>query len=296
MNVFDNIILNVRMPRTLCSLLIGAGLSICGCAMQGMLKNPLADGTTLGVSSGASVGAILALCIPSIVPVIAVVTGQFLLIVLSIIFSILSFIAIFILSVSLNSRMDNNTIILVGIIFTMFCSSIISIFVTFFPENAKTLMFWMMGSISGVNYIHVLILIISFIVCFTLIYLNSEKLNIISLGDTKASSLGVNVEQTKIIIMLAVSVVVGICVSISGTIAFVGLIVPHFCRKITGHNLKKLTPFTAVFGGWFLLLADFISRTLIYPLELPIGIITSIIGVVVFVLIFFSTKNRRANV
>lgn len=137
----NNLLTDIRAPRTICSALIGAGLSACGCVMQGMLKNPLADGTTLGVSSGASIGAIMALCGLPFIAVGVEFFGQLFVVLISILFSIISFLVIIIVSFSINRKLNNNTIILVGIIFTMLCNSVISIFVTFFPESAKTYMF-----------------------------------------------------------------------------------------------------------------------------------------------------------
>lgn len=142
------------------------------------------------------------------------------------------------------------------------------------------------------NYLNVVILLTTFISTGIVFLIKAKDINVLSLGDAKATTLGLNVRKIKIVLMLAVSAMIGVCVSMSGMIAFIGLIVPHLCRKLVGQNCVKLLPVTMIFGAWFLVLCDILSRFIIYPKELPIGIITSIVGVVVFVLIFYQNRNR----
>lgn len=148
-----------------------------------------------------------------------------------------------------------------------------------------------MGSTAAASFEDCILLGIVFVVCASVLLFKSNELNTFALGEENASHLGVNVKRDKLIIMIAVSILIGACVSVSGTIGFVGLIVPHISRMIVGANHKKLMPFTISFGATFLMLADLLSRTIIAPKELPIGVITSLIGAVVFVVIFY--KNRK---
>ena len=278
---FDfDIITSLRMPRVICVCLIGASLSICGVAMQTLLKNPLADGSTLGISSGASIGA-----------VVAIILGGSFIFPFAVITAFLSLLLILFLTKKFDPGLNTNTIILVGVVFSMFSTSIISLLIALFPENLRSITFWTMGSVVGVDYAKCIVLGIAFVVCGAVIYRFSNELNILSVGEENARNLGVNVGLVKIVVMVVVAVLIGVSVSIAGTIAFVGLIVPHICRFIVGTNAKKLMPASIVFGSTFLMLCDLISRTVVIPRELPIGVITSIIGAVVFVIVF--TKQRK---
>lgn len=287
-----SVLFDVRLPRVLAVGLIGAILSICGVAMQGLLRNPLADGTTLGVSSGASLGAVIAIVALSIFPTQLFAFGNACVIIFSMAFSFLSFILIMSLSYKVDSRLSTNTIILVGVVFSMFASSFVSLLVSLFPENAKTITFWTMGSVAGIGIDKCAMLFAFLLIGFIVLFVNSTELNTFAIGEENASHLGVNVRKTKFIIMIIVSVLIGACVSVSGTIGFVGLVVPHISRLIIGPNHKKLLPFSLFFGSSFLMLTDLLSRTIIAPKELPIGVITSLIGAIVFAIVFY--KQRKA--
>lgn len=290
-NTFKNVIFDVRLPRVVCVALIGAMLSICGAAMQGLLRNPLADGTTLGVSSGGSLGAVIAIILSSLFPFVATSSGKLFSVAFSMLFSFLSLILIINLARKVDARLSTNTIILVGVVFSMFASSFISLLVSLFPQNAKTVTFWTMGSVSGANIEDCFILIPFFVIGSLLLVLKSKELNIFAIGEENASHLGVDVRKSKLTIMIIVAALVGVSVSVAGTIGFVGLVVPHICRMIIGPNHKKLLPFTIFFGASFLMLTDLISRIIIAPKELPIGVITSLIGAIVFVIIFYRQRK-----
>lgn len=150
-----------------------------------------------------------------------------------------------------------------------------------------------MGSTAAASFEDCILLGAVFIVCASVLLFKANELNTFALGEENASHLGVNVKRDKLIIMIAVSVLIGTCVAVSGTIGFVGLIVPHISRMIVGANHKKLMPFTIFFGATFLMLADLLSRIIIAPKELPIGVITSLIGAIVFVSIFI--RNRKGS-
>ena len=149
-----------------------------------------------------------------------------------------------------------------------------------------------MGSTASASYTDCIVVGVFFVLCSCVLIAKSNELNTFAIGEENASNLGVNVKRTKVLIMVAVSILIGACVSVSGTIGFVGLVVPHITRILVGPNHKKLLPATILFGASFLMLTDLLSRTIISPKELPIGVITSLIGAVVFVVVFY--KGRKA--
>ncbi len=282
------ILLSVRLPRVLCALLIGASLSVAGAAMQGLLHNPLADGSTLGVSAGASLGAVLAIAMGLSVPWFPL--GG--VIALSMAFAFGSLLLILFLAHRLDPALSTNTILLAGVVFSMFANSAVSLIVTFAGERVRSILFWTLGSLAGRSYGDALALFAAFIVCGGALFLSANELNAFSLGEKSALYIGVDVKRAKLVILAASSALIGVCVSVSGTIAFVGLIVPHMVRRLSGPNHKRLLPAAACFGAVFLMLADLAARTVLSPLELPVGVVTSLVGTIVFLVIFSAARKR----
>ena len=283
-----SIILSVRLPRVLCVALSGTSLSLAGAAMQGLLKNPLADGSTLGVSSGASLGAVIAIAFSVSLPTLPFAGTM----VLAIFFAFFSLVIILALSYKLDHSLSTNTIILIGVIYSMFVSSAMNIIITFAGDKARDITFWTLGSLQNSSYQSACILAVTLLICGLILFLHSTELNAFAVGEDNARHIGVDVKKTKLIILVTVSVLIGVCVSIGGTISFVGLVTPHMVRMIVGPNHKRLLPACAFCGAIFLLLADLIARIILDPIELPIGVITSLVGAVVFVVIFYKSKKR----
>lgn len=283
-----SIILSVRLPRVICVALTGASLSICGGAMQGLLRNPLADGSTLGVSSGASLGAVIAIAFGIRMPSFPFAGTM----VMAVIFAFLSLIIILTLSYKMDFSLSTNTIILIGVIYSMLVSSILSLITAFASDRVKQITFWLMGSLSGSSFENSLVLLAALVVFGGTILLYARELNAFAVGEENARHIGVNVKRVKFIIMIAVSGLIGVCVSIGGTIGFVGLVVPHMVRMITGPNHKRLLPASLFGGAIFLMLADFVARILLSPLELPIGVVTSFIGAILFICIFYNSRRK----
>ena len=281
-----SILLNVRLPRVLCSGLSGAALAVCGCEMQGLLRNPLAEGSTLGVSSGAALGAVLALFLGMQAQTAAL---------LAMAFAFVSFLVILGLAFSLDKSISTNTIILVGVIFSMLCSSVLSLIITFAGEKLKTITFWTMGSLAGSTYRDVLLLAAALLLCGIVLCMNATELDAFAMGEENARHIGVNIRRTRLTVMAAVSVLIGVCVSVGGTIGFVGLIIPHMVRMCTTPKHQRLLPLSMLCGALFLMLTDLLSRTLLSPRELPIGVITSLIGAVTFFFIFFRSRRSGAR-
>ena len=286
-NIAKNIILNVRLPRVLCVTLSGASLSLCGAAMQRLLRNPLADGSTIGVSSGAALGAVIAMATGFTLPG----SSYGGVMICAMLFAFGALVLILSLAYTLDRSLATNSIILIGVIFTMFISSIISLIITFASDHTRSLNFWTLGSFSGVNYDQVKLLCLALIICGGILLSLCRELNAFAIGEDNARHVGVNVKRIKLIVLITISVLIGVCVSISGTVSFVGLVMPHIARMLVGPNHKRLLPASLFSGAIFLLLADLTARTLLSPIELSIGVVTSLVGAVAFVIIFYRTRK-----
>lgn len=287
--VAQSIILNVRMPRVINVALMGASLSLCGAAMQGLLRNPLAEGSTLGVSSGASLGAVLALAFGMSFPG-AAYAGTMM---MAMVFAFLSLLLILSLAYALDRSLATQSIILIGMIFSMFASSIMTLILSFAGEKVRSITFWTMGSLSGTQYSHARILGTALLVCGGVILAHARELNAFAIGEENARHIGVHVKRVKLLILVTVSVLIGVCVSIGGAISFVGLVMPHMARMVVGPNHQRLLPASLFSGAVFMLLADLVARTLLSPIELPIGVVTSLVGAVEFVILFYRTRKGR---
>lgn len=285
-----SIILSVRLPRVLCVALSGTALSLAGAAMQGLLKNPLADGSTLGVSSGASLGAVLAIAFGIHFPGIPFAGTM----VMAILFAFLSLLAILGLSYKVDRGLSTNTIILIGVIYSMFVSSAMNVIIAFSGDKAKDITFWTLGSLQGSSYPKALVLGGTLLVCGGVLLSRARELNAFAVGEDNARHVGVDIRAAKLVILITVSVLIGVCVSIGGTISFVGLVTPHMVRMVVGPDHRRLLPAAAFGGAVFLLLADLVARTLLQPIELPIGVVTSLVGAVVFMFIFYRQNAARA--
>ena len=300
------IIQPVRLPRVLCVALSGAALSLCGASMQGLLKNPLADGSTLGVSAGASLGAISSIAFGFSVPgmTMAAVTLPFGLTLPSLPFSgtmvwaitaaFVSLLIILTFAYRLDSSLSTNTIILIGIVYSMLVSALSNLVITFAGEKVKTIAFWNMGSLQGTSYPNAAAVALSLLFAGGILLLSAEELNAFSIGEDNARSIGVNVRRVRLRVLICASVLIGVCVSIGGNISFVGLVTPHLLRPLTGPNHKRLLPASLFGGAIFLLFADLAARTVLTPREIPIGVVTSIVGSILFVVIFYRNRTGKA--
>ncbi len=284
------IILSVRLPRVLCVALTGAALSLCGGAMQGLLKNPLADGSTLGVASGASLGAVIAIAFGITLPQLPFAGTM----VMAIAFAFLSLLIILTLAYKIDYSMSTNTIILIGVIYSMFISSILALIISFASDKVKQITFWTMGSLLGTTLQNALVLLGALVLFGGVILRFSRELNAFAVSEDNARNIGVPVRRVKLLLLIAMSALIGVCVSIGGTIGFVGLVTPHMVRMIVGPDHKRLLPASLFGGAVFLMLADLVARILLNPIELPIGVVTSFIGAILFVVIFY--RSRRARI
>ena len=281
------IILSSRLPRVLCVAFTGAALSMSGAAMQGLLKNPLADGSTLGVSSGASLGAAVAIAFDLSVPQLPFAGTM----VMAVLFAFLSLVITLSIAWRMDHSLSTNTIILIGVVYAMFVNSLLSIVVTFASDKVKSITFWTMGSLAGAGYNGAWILLISLLIGGSVVLHLAPELNAFSIGEDNARNIGVDVTRVRWVILVAVSLMTGICVSIGGSIAFVGLVSPHIVRRITGPNHRRLLPAAAFGGASFLMLCDLAARTLLSPVQLPVGVVTSMIGAALFIGIYYHGRK-----
>lgn len=284
-----SIILSVRLPRVLAVALTGAALSLCGAGMQGLLRNPLADGSTLGVSSGASLGAVAAMVLGLRFPGLPFAGTT----IMAMLFAFGSLVLILALAYAADRSLSTNTIILMGVIFGMFAASLVSLLITFSGDKIKSITFWTMGSLAGSGYESVLVLLGALVLCGGALLFHARELNALSLGEDAARHIGVAVRRVKLTVMIAVSALIGVCVSMGGCIGFVGLTMPHMARMLVGANHRRLLPASLFAGAVFLMLADLLARTILNPVELPIGVVTSLVGAVVFVVVFFHRGGGR---
>ena len=286
--IATNIFWKIRMPRVILAGLVGASLAISGAAFQALLKNPLADPYTLGVSSGASVGAVATLFFSISVPFL----GMYTLPIFSMIGAFGTMLLVILFAKLVDRSMKMETLILTGIIFSSFLGSVISLMIALTGEELRQIISWLLGSVSmrGWSYIQ---MALPFIIIGTfLLWLNRRELNAMLFGEERAKHLGVDVKKRKMMILIGGSMLTGSAVAVSGTIGFVGLVVPHMTRLLFGSDNRHVLPLSFINGASLLIICDLVSRTIIAPTELPIGIITAFIGAPVFAFIFFKQRKK----
>lgn len=288
----EMIIWNIRLPRVLLAFCIGASLALAGAAFQGLLRNPLADPYTIGVSSGASLGAVLVLFFQ----VSIVGLGSFTLPVVAILFGLISLLIVFGLVRLSSKSLAIETIILAGIIISAFIGALVSLIISLSDRESMTqIIYWLYGSVGMRGWSHIqLILPFMFIGSFILIY-HYRELNALALGEDAADHIGVDVKKGKTFVLIGASLLTGAAVAVSGSIGFVGLVIPHLVRLVTGPNHRHVLPLSLFIGGAFLILADLMARTIIAPKELPIGVITALIGAPVFALLLIRERFGKGG-
>ena len=287
--MYTNIVWSIRLPRVLLAGLVGASLAIAGAAFQGLLRNPLADPYTLGVSSGASVGGVVTIFFNLSLPVIGAFTLPF----LSVICAFITILLVLLFAQKIERSMKVETIILTGVIFSSFLGAFISLMIALTGDELRQIIGWLLGSVSMRGWDYIKIILPFFIIGSLLLLVNANELNAMSFGEERARHLGVNVQRRKMMILTAGSILTGAAVSVSGTIGFVGLVIPHLTRILWGPDHKHLLPLSILMGSGFLILADLVARTIISPTELPIGVITALIGAPVFALILIGRKRKE---
>lgn len=283
------IIADLRLPRVLLAFIAGAALSVSGAVMQSVLKNPLASSFTLGVSSGASLGAgtvILFGLTGAVHGLITVPAAGFAASLVTMLF-LLRF------SRSIDPSLGNNTIILSGMVLSLFLNAVLTLFSVLSADGLKNILSWQLGSFALRGIAPVSILFPVTVSGTLLVFSYRRELDILTFGSDDAASLGVPVRKTKNILILLASILTGCTVAFTGVIGFVDLTIPHIVRRVFGPAHRTLIPFSFLLGGSFMVLADLFCRTVYPPAELPIGAVTALLGAPVFAHIYLS--SRRVN-
>ncbi|MET3940600.1 iron complex transport system permease protein [Paenibacillus sp. PvP094] len=277
---FTDIIWQIRFPRVLMAMFIGAGLALCGAVMQAAVQNPLADPYILGISSGASLGATFAILIGfgsiSWLGQTGVAFWAFA--------GAMGASLLVLTLAGIRGKMTSVKLVLAGMVINALCSAF-SNFIIYFANNAegiRTVTFWTMGSLAASGWNKLPLISIVVLVAILFFLLQSRVLNTMLLGDEAAVTLGINLSVYRRLYMLLTALVTGVMVSSCGMIGFVGLIIPHIVRGMVGSDHRKVMPVSVLFGAIFLIWTDVIARSLISSVELPIGIITAMIGAPMF--------------
>ncbi len=279
----DGIVWELRLPRVLTAAAVGAGLALSGAVMQAITRNPLADPYLLGLSSGASLGAVAVLLLGAAVllPVAAFVGAMAALVVT------------LVLASALGAITPTRTV-LAGLAVSAFAGAVTSlvIFWTVTGDSYREILGWLLGSLSGARWPAVAITVAAILIAGIPVMLTGRLLDSFAFGDVSAASLGVNVSATRWGLLAASALLTGAMVSVSGSIGFVGLVLPHAVRLLVGPGHRALLPLAALSGAIFLVWADTAARSLFEPRELPVGIVTALIGAPVFALLLARRRSE----
>jgi iron complex transport system permease protein len=284
-SIFPVVVMDVRLPRILSAAIVGAGLAISGVVFQGILLNPLADPYTLGVSAGAAFGASLAILFN------VGMMGSYSVPLFAFVGAVVTLLFVVYLSSS-SGGLSSNNLILSGIIVAAILSAGISFLKYVADEQVAVIIFWLMGSFGSKTWTDVGLTFLFIFIGFLAFMFFARDMNLLSLGNRTASSLGVDTRKVTIFLLVTASLVAAICVSVSGIIGFVGLLVPHMMRLLTGPDNRRLIPMSLLAGAILLLIADTITRAVL-PSEIPIGVLTALIGGPFFCYIFRKQQRTR---
>jgi len=281
------VIFRLRLPRVILAAMVGAGLATAGAVLQGLLHNGLADSHILGVSAGASLGAAIAMLLGlrfRIFGLGAVTPMAF-------IGAVLTLLVVLLLARRVAGR-STLGLLLAGIAMSSFLSALVSLLVYFSGNRIHPLLFWLMGSFAARGWNHVLLAAPYLVAGYALAFFYHRYLTAISLGDMTAHHLGVDVEKIRFLLLCSTALLTAAAVAVSGVIGFVGLMTPHVARLFGGENYRRLLPYSALVGAIFMTAADILSRFLLRPTELPVGIITALVGGPFFLYLLASSRKE----
>jgi len=275
------IITSIRLPRVLLAVLVGSALAVSGAVMQGLFRNPMADPYVIGLSSGAALGASLSIVfgLGGISTPLAAFAGG-----AGAVFLVYGI-------ARENGRVPVETLLLSGIAVAVFLSAVTSLIMYLAGEGLHKVVFWLMGGIWAANWSQVKLTALPVVLGVSGVLFLARDLNIILLGEEHATHLGVEIEKVKQVLLLLSALLAGVAVAMSGIIGFVGLVIPHMARIVVGPDHRILIPTSALAGGIFLLWADTLARVVIAPAEMPVGILTALVGAPFFVYLLKTKKN-----
>lgn len=284
------IVWDIRMPRVIMALLVGAMLALSGSAYQGVFRNPLAEPYLLGVAAGAGLGATIAI-------VSSVASSKWLIPISAFSGGIIASGFSYIVGSSgktkmQNSRLDNSvSLILAGVAVASFFTAAQTYLQQRNVDTLREVYSWVLGRFSVQGWDEVIILLPYFVITSTVILLYRRVLNVFEVGEEEAKSLGINVRASRLIVLIAASISASAAVAFTGLIGFVGIIIPHLVRLIFSNSYRVILPLSMIFGAGFLVLADLLARTIVSPAELPIGIVTAFVGAPFFVFVLYRVRN-----
>ena len=287
--VYKKIIFEIRLPRVLNAVLVGASLACSGLILQSLLKNNLAEPGLLGISSGAGLGAILIFLFSSSIPFYLITPVSF-------VFAMSATLIVFIIAKGLNYKYTNfihsNKIILAGIAINALLSSINGFLLIIGGKNVTQILFWLSGGLAGRGWDEFYMTFIFVIIGLAAAVLMAKELNILSLGEELAVSLGLNLKLVQRLSIVIASLLAASAVAVAGIVSFVGLIVPNIAKMLVGHDYRYAIPCSIILGALLMVFADTISRMIILPSELPAGIVISFIGAPVFIWLIIRNKQE----
>jgi iron complex transport system permease protein len=282
------LVLDVRLPRVILAALVGAALAGAGTLYQALFRNPLADPYILGISSGAGLGAMIALVLTAgatalrfgAVP-IAAFAGAMLTMLLVVRLA------------NVRGRLDPTSLLLAGVALSYTLAAVTSFVMVLAREQMAAIVYWMMGGFSAATWGYVWMVVPMFLLGVIVPLLSTRELDLMLLGDERAGHLGLSVERFKLVMLAAASLLTAAAVAVAGLIGFVGLMVPHMVRIVLGPDHRRLLPASLVTGAIVLVLADLIARTIIAPIEIPVGIVTAVLGGPFFIWLLVSGERSR---
>ncbi|WP_300711975.1 iron ABC transporter permease [uncultured Brachyspira sp.] len=279
-------IIGIRFKHSILSLFVGASLSITGVVIQSILRNPLASAYNLGISSGAGLGAALLI-------IIQISFNQYLFIGVSMLFAFITILFILFISNKIDKYMSNNSIILAGIVISLFLSSVMSFLSYMFPKYSNQIILWQLGNLFVRNKLDIFIIIFMTLISLLLLMRYSSVLDIMTFGDETSLSLGINAKNMRIFFILISSFITAVLTAFIGIIGFVDLVSPHIARKIFGAKHIIVVPMSALIGALLLNVSDIFSRIIVSGSNIPIGIVTAVIGAPFFLYIFISGSGIK---
>lgn len=286
--VYPGMVMDIRLPRVLLAFFVGAALAVSGTVMQSVLKNPLASSYGLGVSSGAGLGAALIM----VSGLSAGWLGSFLLPITGLLFGLATVIVVVAFSSRIDRSLSSNTIILAGMVLSLFLNALMSTLAATNPKYTQRIMLWQMGSFSLKEWRFVAILAPVTLACVLFFTHWARTLDVLTFGEEQAAAMGVDMKRTKWMLIGMTAVLTGTAVAFVGVIGFVDLIAPHIIRRFFGASHRVVVPMAALFGGAFMVLCDLAARTLTAPSEIPVGSITALLGAPFFLYIYFAGRKR----
>jgi iron complex transport system permease protein len=283
------IILSVRLPRTLTAMIVGAGLAVAGVIFQALLRNPLADPYIIGTSSGAGLGATVAVYL---IPQVSLVWLRLSLVSLLAFIGAMSAVLVVYVVARVGKHTPVTTLVLAGFALGSMLSAIIHFLMLLSEVALVQVTLWLMGSVSSATWLQVAVVSPIVLISILVAYFFTNDLNAFLLGDEQAAHIGLDVERRKILLLFLGALITAAGVSISGLIGFVGLVVPHVMRLLLGPDHRLLLPASALMGGLFLTMADLVARTALAPAEIPVGIVTAIVGGPFFIYLLRRRKRE----